>query len=40
LISISYTGKISQWNAITQGAGWNQNIPATVVHCSDGDVNL
>lgn len=40
LTSISYTGTISQWNAITKGNDWHMNVPVTVVHCTDGDVNL
>lgn len=41
LASITFEGTIAQWNAITFGGeAWNQNIPATVVHCSDGDVTL
>ena len=40
LSSISYTGTISQWNDITKGNIWNSGVPATVVHCSDGDVEI
>lgn len=40
LTSISYTGTITQWNAITKGYNWNNNILATVVHCTDGDVAI
>lgn len=40
LTSISYNGTISQWNAITKGANWRHNVPATVVHCTDGDVEI
>ena len=40
LSSISYTGTISQWNAITKVSGWNSRVPATVVHCTDGDVPI
>ena len=40
LTSISYTGTIAQWNAITKGESWHQNVPATVVHCSDGDAPI
>ena len=40
LTSISFTGTISQWNSISKGSGWKTNVPATVVHCSDGDVNI
>lgn len=40
LTSISYTGTITQYNAITKGIDWNHNVPATVVHCSDGDAPI
>lgn len=40
LKNISYEDNIAQWNAITKGANWNYNIPATVVHCIDGDVEI
>ena len=40
LTSISYTGTIAQWKAITKGRWWNDNVPATVVHCTDGDTHI
>ena len=40
LASISYTGTKSQWNSITKGESWHYYAAATVVHCTDGDVNL
>ena len=40
LTSISYTGTIAQYNAITKGNAWHQNVPATVVHCTDGDTPI
>lgn len=40
LTSISYNGTISQWNTITKDISWNKNVPATVVHCTDGDVEI
>lgn len=40
LTSILYTGTISQWNTITKGNNWNQYVPATVVHCTDGDIAI
>lgn len=40
LTSILYTGKMEQWNAITKGTDWNSGVPATVVHCKDGDIQL
>lgn len=40
LTSITYDGTIEQWNAITKVEDWNENIPATVVTCSDGTVTI
>ena len=40
LSSILYTGKMEQWKAITKGDKWNYDVPATVVHCTDGDIQL
>ena len=40
LTSISYTGTIAQWNAIEKFQWWNNNVPATVVHCTDGDAPI
>ena len=40
LSSISYTGTIAQYNAITKGYVWHKNAPATVVHCTDGDTAI
>lgn len=42
LSSINYNGTKAQWNAITKSTTWKSGIPATVtvVHCTDGDVNI
>ena len=40
LTSITFNGTKAQWNAIPKGAEWNNGTPATVVHCTDGDVTL
>lgn len=40
LTDITYNGTQEQWNAITKGNNWNNNVPATVVHCTDGDITL
>ena len=46
LTTINYTGTKAQWNAIDKGRYWNttgfgnDKIPATVVHCTDGNVNI
>lgn len=40
LTNIIFEGTVEQWNIITKGAGWNTNVPATYVQCSDGQVAL
>lgn len=40
LTNISYTGTIAQYNAITKDSTWHYNVPATVVHCTDGDAPI
>ena len=40
LITINYAGTIAQWNQITLGEDWRYYVPATVVHCSDGNVEI
>ena len=40
LASITYTGTTAQWDTITKNGGWNDYTPATVVHCTDGDITL
>jgi hypothetical protein len=40
LTNITFEGTVAQWNVITKGTGWNVNVPATHVHCIDGDVAL
>jgi hypothetical protein len=40
LYSIIFKGTVTQWNAITKGDTWNAAVPATHVHCIDGDVSL
>ena len=40
LTSISYTGTISQYIAISKGNNWHLNVPATIVHCTDGDTPI
>lgn len=40
LQNITYTGTMEQWNSITKGDYWNAYVPATVVHCTDGNVYL
>lgn len=40
LATINYAGTVEQWNAISLGTGWNYNVPATEVICSDGTVEI
>ncbi len=40
LTSISFKGTIAEWNAISKGRYWNDDVPATYVQCSDGRVNI
>lgn len=40
LAKIEYYGTIEEWNDISKGENWNQNVPATEVICSDGIVPL
>lgn len=40
LTSITYEGTMAQWALVTKGADWFLFVPATVVHCTDGDVNI
>ena len=40
LTTISYTGTTAQWNAITKEQNWHYNVPAIVVHCTDGDAPI
>ena len=40
LFSITFQGTIAQWKKIELSNGWNDEIPAKVVHCTDGDVEI
>ncbi len=40
LTKIYYEGTIEQWGKITLGRGWNLDVPATEVICSNGNVTL
>ena len=40
LTTISFTGTITQWNNITKGWNWHNKVPATVIHCIDGDASI
>lgn len=37
---INYNGTKTQWSNVAKGDGWNSGIPATVVHCSNGDIDI
>lgn len=40
LIGMTFKGTMAQWNSISKGTRWNDNVPATTVTCSDGTVDL
>jgi hypothetical protein len=40
LTSITFQGTIAQWKKIEFGGGWSDQAPATVVHCTDSDVEI
>jgi hypothetical protein len=40
LTNIIFNGTTTQWDAIFKLNSWNYNVPATHVHCVDGDVAL
>lgn len=40
LETIDYNGTKAQWGAISIGSSWKYQVPATVVHCTDGDVSI
>lgn len=40
LNDIYYEGTQSQYSSISKGSNWHQNVPATVVHCSDGNAPI
>lgn len=37
---MQYVGTTSIWSTITKGTGWKYGVPATVVICSNGNVNI
>jgi len=40
LATINYGGTMAQWGNVSKGSAWHSLAPATVVHCTDGDVTL
>ena len=40
LSTINYGGTMAQWGSVTKQTGWNNGVPATVVHCTDGDAPI
>lgn len=40
LTTIYYEGTISQWQSIKKAEEWNIDVPANLIHCTDGDVEL
>ena len=40
LAGVSFLGTKAQWSAVKKCFYWKNGVPATVVHCSDGNVSL
>lgn len=40
LTNIVYNGTTTQWRSLSKGSYWHSGVPATVVHCTDGDVPI
>jgi hypothetical protein len=40
LENIQFKGTIAAWEAIKKEEDWNYGVPAIVVHCTDGDVEI
>ena len=40
LTDITFDGTIEQWNAISKGYDWNENVQTTQVRCTDGTVSI
>ncbi|MBO5714739.1 MAG: leucine-rich repeat protein, partial [Clostridia bacterium] len=40
LISIKFDGTTTEWNSITKGYFWKDDVPATEVVCANGKVSL
>ena len=40
LENITYKGTIEQWNLISKSTEWYGDAVTTVVHCTDGDIEL
>ncbi len=38
--TINFAGTIEEWNNVSKGDSWYQNTKLSVIHCSDGDINL
>ena len=40
LTTITFKGTKEEWNSIEKDETWNIRVPATTVHCSDGNINI
>lgn len=40
LESVTFGGTMEQWSNMSKGQSWKYNMLTTVIHCSDGDVQL
>ena len=40
LTNIEFAGTMSEWASISKGSEWKVGVPASIVHCSDGDTAI
>ena len=40
LTNITFQGTIAQWKKIKLRENWKDEVPVTVIHCTDGDVEI
>ena len=40
LAFVNYEGTLAQWELVTKNSNWFRDIPATTVHCSDGEAAI
>jgi len=40
LTNFSFDGTVNEWLKLAKGNEWSEGCPFTVIHCSDGDVDL
>ena len=40
LTNITFQGTIAQWKEIALDENWKDKVPTSVVHCTDGDIEI